>query len=167
MSDSEISAFLSILKEIGQESWLQHEQNILGDPTTPFELKEDFSNVLDVVNMVFENQEPHLSIQRFKELSESQQKFLLAFVTVFSDDRDVECDCPNCTEKNDRERFRQQKELSDNRIYPISETIYRELYFNSIEYHSMIAKLNQTVELLPEDDPRFQFAMQLLSEHEL
>lgn len=175
-TDQEIRDILSDIRSIGHEAWKQHEQTVLTHPDTTSEKIRSYSNILEIVNIIFEEKGMSLAVERFIELTEDEKSLLFTLIYMLIDapspsSDDDECDCPNCTlvrniDIDSRDRYFRQKEISDNRIYPISETIFNEMNREIIRYKSLLTRLKMTLSLLSENDERYLFAMQLLLDEE-
>jgi hypothetical protein len=165
-NDNDIEDLLITIRRIDQDFWMEGERHILPDPNAPKDAKEDFINVLEVINSVYEDEFP-LATERFKQLTQDQKELLLILVSKASE----ECDCSNCIEErvqreNSREQamlhHRKMTEISRNKTYQVSEDIFTGLMDSQKTLSDIIGRLESAIELLDEDDPRHGFAINIL-----
>lgn len=180
--DGEIVELLQQINSISEDFWQDGEKHILANKEAPQILKDDLLSVLEVTNYVYENKFP-LAVEEFKHLS-PEQKGLLAMLIDWAMG---ECPCPYCTAERvvraemeeeiesmrKEETLRQERishhlrmeEISRNKTYHVSEDVFQRLNNDKINLNYIIAKLEAAIDLLDEDDPRSEFASNILESY--
>lgn len=161
----DISMILLDAQKLGKDFWERQEIRTF----TNSQNKNDYTEILEVVTYLFEDQLPS-AIERYKELSDAQKSLLSAFASIAHNMYCETCEegerigSINNNQDNFRTRFERQMQLKEERIYPISESKFEDIEYERKEYYSLIAKLEQTLALLNEDDPRYDFAQGLIKD---